>query len=114
MSGLSAVSLALQVAAVVAAVAGAKSLPCRSHGCGHPTSVGVALTLWVVSGCLGTPVTGWMSHLLGRVPIPVWIGLVAIGISLVVTGLAFRRSSPAAPFGDGASDESPRPRRREG
>lgn len=90
MSGLSVVSLVLQVTAVVAAVAGAKSLACRSHVDGYPRSLWVALTLWVVIACLRTPAAGWMSHLLGRVPIPVWIGLVAMGVFLVMTGLAIR------------------------
>jgi len=100
MSGLSVVSLVLQVTAVVATVAGAKSLACRSHVYGYPKSLWVALTLWFLSACLRTPAAGWMSHLLGRVPIPVWIGLVAMGVSLVMTGLAIRAAGHSPSVSD--------------
>ena len=49
MSGLSMVSLVLQVTAAVATVAGAKSIACRPHVYGNPKSLWVALTLWVLS-----------------------------------------------------------------
>ena len=102
MSGSSTVSLVLQVAAVTAAIAGARSLACRPQANRYPKSLWVAATLWVLSVFVTTPACAWVLRQLSQMPTLVWIGLgVAYVCCVTMAGLGFRHFvAPASPLGD--------------